>query len=391
MTSVVTGGPRVESAAGVRRILVLRTSALGDTVLATPALRALRERFADAEIHFVTHAAFVRLFDELPFVTRTWAYEPKGRHRGAAGLLSLAAALRHAGPFDLAIDLQNKLATRALVGLARPRSTLRFVKRRGVAAIAASIVGEGPILDDLPAAALYLDALRPLGIERERCSLAPEVALDSRAETEAELVVAAARGAPIAALAPGGRWALKQWDPRRFAEVGDALAESGARIVLVGGPGDRRELDAVAAFLSAPPLAETSALDVPALTAVIGRSSVLVTADSAPSHLAQAVGTPVVAVFGPTSRRRWGPLPDAGAAIALPIGCAPCTNHGKRPCRLGHRACLDQLPAKPVIAAALAALRAGRKNGGKAAAEASSGEIVDLAMHVARSRLAIVS
>jgi len=368
--------------AAARRIAVIRTSALGDTVLATPVLRALHARWPAAEIHLITAGAFAPLFDGLPFVHRVWRWEPHSRHAGVRGLARFAAELREAGPFDLGIDLQNKVRTRVLLGLLAPARRFTFVKRAGLAAVARALAGSDEVIDRGPAAALYLEALAAL--ELPAADLRPQIVVPPAADAAAARLLEGVDG-PLVALAPGARWALKRWPPARFAQVGDALAAVGARIVLAGGPGDRAELDAVRAAMQTRPVGDTAGLDVAGLAAVLARSAVLVTCDSAPSHLAQAVGTPVVAVFGPTSSRRWGPLPGAGTAVSLPLACAPCSNHGRGGCPLGHHACLEDLPAETVTAAAIAALRAGRQAGGAAAEAASRQQLVPLAARVARA------
>jgi len=429
------------------RILVVRTSALGDTVLATPVLRALHERHPEAEVHFVTQPPWADLVEGLPFVAKVWRWRMGGGSRTLRSIPAFSAELRRSGPFDLAVDLQNSPMTRLLVASVRPRRTIRFVKRKTVGAVVASIFGEGPVLDGLPAAALYLEALEPLGFPTHAAAersgglvparsaaatppsangdlclagrsaaavslrapvaggdpraaetslplrdpvtgwdLRPAVRIPDEARAKAEALLAPAGGSRIVALAPGGRWATKRWPAERFAQVGDALAAEGAKIVLCGGPGDVAELRTVAASMETTAIADTLSLDVAGLCAVIERADLLVGCDSAPNHLAQAVGTPVVTVFGPTSSRRWGPLPGAGAAVSLPIGCAPCSNFGKRPCPLGHHACMLDLGPEAVIAAALAALREGRMGGGAAAGDEFLRERMALAMQVARSR-----
>lgn len=355
------------------RALVLRTSALGDVVLTTPFLRALAAHLG-GPVEVVTSAAYASLLEGLPFVAKVWRWE---REQGVG---ALARSLAAAGPFDLVVDLQNKARTLALLLRLPAKRRLRLVKRRGLREALGSLFGGGPILHERAAASLYFDAFAAL---EAPAAPRPEVALHADAVEAAGRVAARAKGAPIVGLAPGARWALKRWPPERFAEVGAALQEEGAEILLVGGPQDRAAIDRVLSGLARPALADTAALGLADLAALLARLEALITVDSGPAHLAQAVGTPVVSVFGPTSHRRWGPPAGAGAVVALPLACAPCTNHGRGGCAFGDRACLDALAAAPVQEVARAALRAGRAGGAEAAAEAAKRTLLPLAEQAA--------
>jgi heptosyltransferase-2 len=153
------------------------------------------------------------------------------------------------------------------------------------------------------------------------------------------------------AIAPGARWATKRWPAERFAAVADALHADGHRVVLCGGPGDREAFEAFRAAARAPVAADLSLLPVDALAAAIARVRLLVACDSGPVHLANAVGTPVLALFGPTSDRRWGPAAP-GRALSLGLACAPCSNHGSDVCPEGHHRCMEDLAPEAVLAAA---------------------------------------
>lgn len=356
------------------RVVIIRTSALGDTVLATPLARELA-RTHGVGVEWVTSPAYAPLLEGLPFVERVWPWE---RGRSAA---ALASDLRAAGPIHHAIDLQNKVATHLLLRGLRARRTSRFVKRKGVGAALASLVGEGPVLDEAHAASMYLDALPAQGLAL--LDPTPQVAVRPDALERAHALEAAA-GKPLVALAPGARWALKRWPPERFAAVGDALAAQGAALLLVGGPDDGAELDALRSHLATAPVADTAAMGLADLAACLSVSALLVSGDSGPVHLAQGVGTPVVSIFGPTSARRWGPVPGAGAVVALPLPCAPCSNYGKGSCAEGDRACLEALPASAVIEVAAAALAAGRAGGAEAAERAASRAKLGLAVAVSK-------
>ncbi len=320
-------------------ILVVRYSALGDVVLATSILEPLRSRFPRARIEWVTDALYAPLLEGLPEIAQVHRLAREGPSSAAA----VAARLR--GRFDFAIDLQNKLRS-ALV--ARSAAPLRAAFRRRTALRALlSLFGSDPPLVRAHQTRLYAEALAPLGTfgpGRIKVSLSPQAHA---------LAADALQGvqAPAVAIAPGARWATKRWPAERFAAVADALAAEGCAIVLCGGPSDR---DAFAAFRGAARArvaADLSFLPLDALAAAIARVQLLVACDSGPVHLASAVGTPVLALFGPTSTARWGP-PPPGRALAIGLACAPCSNHGGDYCPEGHHRCLADLAPEAVLAAA---------------------------------------
>jgi heptosyltransferase-2 len=328
--------------AAVRSILVVRYSALGDVVLATSVIAPLRARFPAARIEWVTAPALVPLLDGLPGLA---AVHPLGA--GLAGARALARSLR--GRFDLAIDLQNKVRSALLARAAAP-ARIAFRRRTALQALRA-LVGRDPPLRGPPATVRYAEALRPLGIEGPG---PVRVALPGAARSRAAALLAGVPR-PRVAVAPGASNATKRWPAERHAAVAAALARRGAAVVLAGGPMDRPALDAFVAALAAagaPPVAaDLTPLPVPDLAAALAEVDLLVAGDSGPVHLSTAVGTPALALFGPTSPERWGP-PPPGRALSLSLPCAPCSNHGGERCPLGHHRCMEDLAAATVIAAA---------------------------------------
>jgi len=325
------------------RILIVRYSALGDVVLATSVLEPLWAAFPGAHIEWVTDGPYAPLLDGLPQLAAVHAL---GREPGAA--LALRDRLRRG--FDLSIDLQNKLKSRLIAGAAAPRG-VTFRRRSAGRALLALLGGDRP-LTRAHATRLYAEALAPLGVKGPG---PVRVHLSRTARALAADALAAARP-PVVMLAPGARWATKRWPPERFSAVADALAADGASIVLAGGPGDREAFAAFRSAARAPVAADLSLLPVDALAAAIAGARLLVACDSGPVHLAGAVGTPALALFGPTSPVRWGPLPP-GRALSLGLGCAPCSNHGGDRCPEVHHRCMGDLSAEQVVAAAREMLR----------------------------------
>jgi len=328
----------------VGAILVIRYSALGDVVLATSVLDPLRERFPRARIEWVTDALFAPLLDGLPQLAAVHAI----RREGLGEVMQLRARLRRR--FDVCLDLQNKVRSALVARAAAPRRLV--FRRRSTGRALLTLVGSDPPLARAHATALYAEALGPLGIERPGPL---HVSLSARARRLAEDALGRVRP-PIVAIAPGARWATKRWPADRFAAVADALAADGASVVLAGGPSDHDAFVAFAALARAPVAADLSPLPLDALAAALARVKLLVTCDSGPVHLATAVGTPALALFGPTSTVRWGP-PAPGRALSLGLACSPCSNHGGDFCPEGHHRCLDDLGADRVIAAAREMLR----------------------------------
>lgn len=326
----------------VRSILVVRYSALGDVVLATSVIEPLRVRFPEARIEWVTDPAYAPLLEGIPGLSAVHVLERSGAGHSARG----AGLIRRLmGRFDLAIDLQNKVRS-AILCIAASRNRLAF-RRRTFGKALLSLFGNDPPLARAHATVLYREALASLGVGppgRIQIHLSPSArALGADALAPVK--------APIVAVAPGARWATKRWPAERFAAAADALAAQGYSIVLAGGPGDREAFDAFRAAVRAPVAADLSFLPLDALAAALARVKLLIACDSGPVHLATAVGTPVLALFGPTSTQRWGP-PQPGRALALGLPCSPCSNHGGDVCPEGSHACLADLGVDRVVAAA---------------------------------------
>jgi heptosyltransferase-2 len=329
----------------VERVLVIRYSALGDVVLATSVLAPLRALLPAARIEWVTSPAYAPLLEGLPELA---AVHRLGRS-GADAPGALRARL--CGRFDLAIDLQEKVKSAWLALGAAPRRL--FYHRRTAGEALLALVGRDRPNVRGPATRLYADVLAPLG------GGAPgplRVHLSEAARAEADRALAAAGGRPLVALAPGATWATKRWAPERFAAVGEALHDEGHGLVLCAGPGDAEAVAAFRAACRAPIAADLTPLKVPGMAAALARVRLLVACDSGPVHLATAVGTPALALFGPTSTVRWGP-PPPGRALSLGLSCQPCSNHGGERCPLGHHRCLADLGAGEVLAAARGLLR----------------------------------
>jgi lipopolysaccharide heptosyltransferase II len=326
--------------------VVIQTAFLGDVVLTTPLLAALAERHGPVDV--VTTPAAAPLLETHPAVGTVIRYDKRGADRGLAGLWRVARSLR-------------------------PRNYLRAVlphrswRSAGLAMLAGATERTG--FTDSPAAATYTRRIHrsATGHEVERLlalagpgAAAPPVHLeltaDDRAVADAWL---AGRGVPpgFVALAPGSIWGTKRWPG--YAAL---AAELDAPIVVVGGPEDASLAETVAAAAPGRGANAAGALPLRVSAALIARAAVLVTNDSAPLHLATAVGTPVVALFGPTVPSfGFGPRGPTDRVVEHPsLSCRPCSAHGPQVCPLEHHRCMRELSVASVVEAVAACMEAHR-------------------------------
>jgi ADP-heptose:LPS heptosyltransferase len=175
-------------------------------------------------------------------------------------------------------------------------------------------------------------------------------------------------GALVVGLHVSGGRAVKQWPEARFGEVAAHLArERGAAIVLTGTPAERAQIDVVRGALPPARVLDLSSLDLLTAAAVIARLDLFVTGDTGPMHLAHAVGTPIVAVFGPSDPRRYAPRGLHDTIVRIDLPCSPCNRIRQPPARCtGHTPdCLAGISTAQVVAAIDDALRA--RPGGRSA------------------------
>jgi heptosyltransferase-2 len=322
--------------------MVIQTAFLGDVVLTTPLISVLAERHGRIDV--VTTPAAGGLLETHPGVRSVIRYDKNGADRGLWGIRRLAFELR-ARQYSTAYLPHRSVRSAALALLSGARERIGFA--------------------DSPAAITYTRRVpRSLtGHEVERllalaggAQEAPSVSLgltaDDHAAAEKWLQ---AHGVPggFVALAPGSIWGTKRWP--YYSELAAGLDRA---CVIVGGADDSALADEIVAAAAGRVVSAAGALNLRASAALISRAAVLVTNDSAPLHLATAVATPIVALFGPTIPEfGFGPRGRSDVALGRQeLACRPCSKHGPEICPLGHHRCMRELTAETVTAALAAVL-----------------------------------
>jgi heptosyltransferase-2 len=332
----------------VSAALVVQTSFLGDTVLTTPLLAFLAR---SAPVDVVCTPASAALLANNPSVREVIAYDKRGSERGAAGFLRLAGRLRERR-YATAYLAQGSVRSGALAFMAGISERVGFATSAGKPFYTRRIV---PIENTHHAArVLALGTGDPLR-EIPRAELRPRLYPGSRERGVVDELLAGhperspARqdDKPLIALAPGSVWATKRWP--FYAELARELAPHG-RIVVVGAESDRSLADQIRSAMNGEMIDATGRLSLLASAELIGRASVLVTNDSAPLHLASAMNTPTIAVFGPTVPEfGFGPLADVARVVGhTELACRPCDRHGPQRCPLGHWRCMREISAGAV-------------------------------------------
>ena len=334
-------------------ILVVQTAFVGDVILALPLLQLLHERFPGSMITVVTIPAAEGLLANHPAVGRVIVYDKRGADAGLRGLMRMASRLRHPG-IDVALIPHRSVRSALLCRLAGIPVRIGFDTSAGRFLLTRSVRYVGT--DHETQRNLSLAA--PLGIPSPG-SRFPRLYPSEADRRTVDAFVRQRFGMdsvlhmpPSIAVAPGSVWNTKQWPESKFISLIRDLLDDHWHVVVIGGSGDRDLCSRLSAAAGDPRLADASGrFSLLESAELIGRCAALVSNDSAPVHLAVAMGTPVVAIFGPT-------LPSFGFAPIGPgdrvvetsgLWCRPCSIHGGRRCPTGTFDCMNLISAGRVL------------------------------------------
>jgi heptosyltransferase-2 len=335
---------------GIERILIRSTNWLGDAVMTTPAIDAIRASFPEARITLLATPLVAELFSPHDIIDEVMVYDKKGRHAGFTGRLRLARELR-ACNFDIAILLQNAFDAALITWLARipVRIGYRTDGRAFFLTQGCPITKETKRLHHVE---YYLAMLANFGIPAATKSLSLLVTEEEKQATAGLLAGAGiAAGDFLLGINPGATYgSAKRWYPDRFAAVADELCRRwGAKVVITGSSAEKCIADEIASAMTGESLNMTGRTSVRELMALIKRCDFFITNDSGPMHIAAAFGVPQVAIFGPTDQTTTSPFSDRAVVVRQDAECAPCL---LRECPTDHR-CMMGVVSDDVVAAAL--------------------------------------
>ncbi len=332
-----------------KRILIVKLGALGDVLMTTPLLTALRRAYPQAHITWLVDTKNAQAIDANPHVDeimqwdgdywslmrstrpRNWVKNRFGFRR-LAGLARLKRALHHR--FDLFItfhpeqDLMRSAAAPAMsVGVFQsPRQEKREYESRYTKSYKSRYTGNTAVDFPVHQTDTYLLPLDALGLPpvTDKRMVLGYTAEDKATSDKLLEAHGVGKSDSFVVLAPLTTWPSKCWPEERWSELGDALTREGKQVVLTGSPAEREVVERIASAMQSAPVILAGRLRFREAAALIARASLCVSSDSGTMHVAAAVGTPTVSLFGPTPPSRYAPQAGLGTVLLHPLPCSPC-------------------------------------------------------------------
>lgn len=329
------------------RVLLVRFSSLGDVLLTTPLVRALKRRLGSAEIEYFVKSESAPLLRNNPHISRI--HELEGGGFGAFS--EKVRGIGESGAYDLVIDLhrnprswytRHRLPSKQWAKMRRDRFRRWLLVHLGIDRY-------GKLIDPVPVRYFSaLDGLFNPPLLPDNKGL--EIFLDEADRREANEKLNC--DGPLVAISPSAHWPTKRWVPERFAEAADRLAQDfGARPVLLGGPEDAELTQAVEQRMKEKAINVTGKLSIRGAAAAIERSIAFVGNDTGLMHIASALDRPGAAIFGPTTRHL-GYYPYRSRLHVVEVNglkCRPCTKQGDRECPKSHFRCMLDISSSDVL------------------------------------------
>ncbi len=326
----------------VSKILVLQTAFIGDVILALPLLRAISTKFSRSDIHFLTIPSSRNIVENLEHIDRLWIFDKHGIDGGVRGLLKFSARLR-AEKFEIAVVPHRSLRSALLVFLAGIPRRIGFNRSRAKF-LYTDVIEYSQSLHEIERNLRLLDGLLPrpiTGIRPEIQSSVEDQELITRWMDEQSNYSRKS----LICMAPGSIWPTKRWPAQFWGALIDMLAKLGFSAILIGSKDDQYLVAEISRHTHHQPVNAMGIFTLRQSAEIIHRCDLLISNDSAPTHMGVAVGTPVLTLFGST-------VPEFGfypygennrVAGVSGLACRPCTDHGRKKCPEKHFRCMMDL------------------------------------------------
>lgn len=329
----------------IEKILVIKMRYIGDTVLTTPLAACLKKGFPHARLDILVNRGTEPVLQHHPDVDQILAFDyPLSKKRLRYGV-EFAFRIRNRG-YDLVIDLTNNDRSALFTFISGASVRIGYVSQHRLRRKLAYTCVVDSVLGTLHTVDHHLNMAKALGLETAEIHPFIHVAEDQMRRVEKKLAqMGVDFSKPFVVIHPGARRWYKSWPPDRFAAIGDSVIKRyGVQVLLSGSASDQSTCLTILDHMKYPSHVVNVSGQIPLaeLPALIRKSVCLIGNDSAPIHIATAVNTPAVALFGATRWEDWYPRRAHDKVIAAEYPCRPC-GHARKDCPLGSGYCMGSI------------------------------------------------
>jgi heptosyltransferase-2 len=336
----------------LQKILIIQTAFIGDVILTIPLIRVVSQKFPQAQTHFLTIPASKNTVETLPYISKLWIYDKHNQEKGLSALLQLIKKIRAAN-FDMVISPHRSLRTALLAFLSRIPVRIGFKNSVGWFFYTNRV----DYLSKLHEIERNLSLVKPLSIQIKQKEL-PEINITEEDRSgvdqwfEEQRIIDESK---VIAIAPGSVWYTKRWPSEYYRELAEKLSGSGNDIVFIGSKDDQYLFQEINKPNNPAFHDGMGRFSLRQTGEIIRRSQILISNDSAPTHLGVAVRTKVLTVFGSTIPEfGFYPYGDDDHVIQIEnLYCRPCTDHGRHSCPQKHFRCMMEITPEMVFQKAM--------------------------------------
>ena len=313
-----------------KRILIVRTDRIGDVILSTPVIKALRDNYPHAYIAMMVSPYAKDIVEGNPYLDQVIIYDKEGKHKSWPRSIKFSQRLKKK-KFDLAVILHPINRVHLIIFFAGIPRRIGYNKKIGF--LLTDKIKHTKQLGQKHELEYNLDLIRHLGIEAEDKNLFMPIRLESEKWADALFKQEGIKEKDLLlTIHPGASCPSKIWPNDRFAEVADKLIEKyGFKALIVAGPKDIALAKSLIKHMHHAAIDLSGKTSVSQLASLLKRSRLFISNDSGPVHIASAVGVPVVSIFGRTQKglspKRWGPVGIKNKVLHKEVGCIECLAH----------------------------------------------------------------
>jgi len=309
----------------MKRILIVNVNWLGDTLFATPFIRAVRDAHPDAYIAVLTHPRCYEILEGNPSINEIIIYDEKKQHRNIVRKFSIVSYLR-SKKFDTAFILRKSLSRTLVLLFSKIPVRIGYNCKRAGFLLTKKLALPRKELHKVE---YFLNLARSAGIDSKNKNYEISISQSYKDKADRILEDAGIGGKAFIVINAGGNWNLKRWPVKNFARLADEISDRlNIKVVVTGAEKDIALAEDITDMTTHKPVILCGKTDLKTLGAIFQKAVCVISNDSGPMHLALAVGAPVIAIFGPTSPDLTGPYGDGRYKVLhKDIGCKiPCYN-----------------------------------------------------------------